>query len=108
MPDEHLATRAVAYGIPGEVVDGQDVRAVHEASRRAVERAREAAGRVCWSARPTATKDTPVSIPPPITKAEEEEWKKRDPIKLWAGQLTASGMVQRVTESDPGGGTQRS
>jgi len=39
-----LADRALAYGCPGEIVDGQDVEAVLEVSRRAVARARAGQG----------------------------------------------------------------
>jgi len=42
VPD--VASRAAAYGIPGVVVDGADVRDVYEAARTAVERARAAEG----------------------------------------------------------------
>ena len=35
-----VAGRAAAYGMPGEIVDGNDVLAVHEAAGRAIERAR--------------------------------------------------------------------
>ena len=41
---EDLAVRGKAYGIPGEVVDGTDVLAVYEATRRAAERARTGGG----------------------------------------------------------------
>ena len=37
-------TRAAAYGIPGEMVDGNDVLAVYEATKRAVDRARAGGG----------------------------------------------------------------
>ena len=37
---KRLADKAVAYGIPGETVDGNDVLAVYDAARRAVDRAR--------------------------------------------------------------------
>ena len=40
---KHIAARAAAYGIPGEICDGNDVLAVYEATRRAVERARRPA-----------------------------------------------------------------
>ncbi|HET6373158.1 MAG TPA: thiamine pyrophosphate-dependent dehydrogenase E1 component subunit alpha, partial [Candidatus Polarisedimenticolia bacterium] len=40
----NLADRARAYGIPGEVVDGNDVLAVYEVSKRAIERARAGGG----------------------------------------------------------------
>jgi pyruvate dehydrogenase E1 component alpha subunit len=39
-----IAERAVAYGIPGQRVDGNDVLAVHEATKAAVERARSGGG----------------------------------------------------------------
>ena len=35
-----IADRAAAYGMPGEVVDGQDVMAVYDSAERAVQRAR--------------------------------------------------------------------
>ena len=41
---KHIAARAAAYGIPGEICDGNDVLAVYEATRRAVERARGGGG----------------------------------------------------------------
>ena len=42
--DDVAAGRASAYGIPGEVVDGNDVLAVNEAANRAIERARRGEG----------------------------------------------------------------
>lgn len=41
---DRLSTRAVAYGMPGVTVDGNDVLAVHQAAREAVARARSGAG----------------------------------------------------------------
>ena len=41
---ENIAERAAAYGIPGAVVDGTDVFAVHEAAVEAVKRARAGQG----------------------------------------------------------------
>lgn len=43
-PTKTIAERAVAYGIPGEVVDGHDAVAVYEAVGKAVERARAGQG----------------------------------------------------------------
>ncbi len=39
-----VAIRAAGYGMPGEIVDGQDVLAVNEAATRAIERARSGGG----------------------------------------------------------------
>ena len=41
---EDIASRASAYGIPGVVVDGNDVLAVYEAAKKAVEDARKGSG----------------------------------------------------------------
>ena len=41
---ERISDRAAAYRMPGETVDGQDVRAVHAAASAAIERARAGGG----------------------------------------------------------------
>jgi pyruvate dehydrogenase E1 component alpha subunit len=43
-PTENIADRAVAYGVPGVVVDGQDALAVHAATTEAIARARAGEG----------------------------------------------------------------
>jgi pyruvate dehydrogenase E1 component alpha subunit len=43
-PTENIADRAVAYGVPGVVVDGQDALAVHAVVSEAVARARAGGG----------------------------------------------------------------
>ena len=50
-----IAKRADAYGMPGVIVDGMDVMAVHQAAAEAVGRVVTGAkGRPSWNARPTA------------------------------------------------------
>ena len=44
VPIQNIADRAVAYGMPGTTVDGNDVLAVYDAVKQAVERARNAYG----------------------------------------------------------------
>ena len=61
---ETLADKAVGYGIPSERVDGGDVLAVYEATREAVDRARNGDGptfieAVSYRAAPHATADDP-------------------------------------------------
>ncbi len=61
---ETLADKAVGYGIPGVRVDGGDVLAVYEATREAVDRARNGGGptfieAVSYRAAPHATADDP-------------------------------------------------
>jgi pyruvate dehydrogenase E1 component alpha subunit len=61
---EALVDKAAGYGIPGVRVDGGDVLAVYEATREAVDRAREGGGptfveAVSYRAAPHATADDP-------------------------------------------------
>lgn len=44
MACQHVADRGPGYGIPAEIVDGNDVLAIHEATKRAVAHAREGLG----------------------------------------------------------------
>lgn len=79
---ETLAERAPAYGFPGEVVDGNDLFAVYEATARAVARARSGAGpslieSVTRRLGPHNTADDPTRY---VDPAEAEQWKARDPI----------------------------
>ncbi len=79
---EDVAARAAGYGIPGVVVDGNDIFAVHEAATEAVARARAGDGPTLiecktyrWRAH-TERVNQPDYRPP----AEIEDWKKKDPI----------------------------
>ena len=58
---ESLADRAIAYGIPSELVDGGDVLAVHDATRRAAERARMGKGPTLLEARMPVPPDDPIA-----------------------------------------------
>ncbi len=92
---ENIADRAAAYGMPGVVVDGNDVLAVYQVSRQAIERARRGGGptliecktyRLCGHSR---------SDPRTYRSREEEaEWQKRDPIPRFRQWLLAE---QRFT-----------
>jgi len=91
---ENIADRAASYGIPGEVVDGNDVLAVNEAMTRAVERARKGEG-------PTLLELKTYRIPGHSRSdacayrddAEEEAWFARDPIKMFRSQLLETGTA---------------
>jgi pyruvate dehydrogenase E1 component alpha subunit len=77
----NVADRGPAYGIPAEIVDGNDVFAVHAAARRAVEHARDGLGPYlieCKTFRMTghSAHDGAVYVPSHLW----EEWGKRDPI----------------------------
>jgi TPP-dependent pyruvate/acetoin dehydrogenase alpha subunit len=91
-----LADRAAAYGIPGESVDGNDVLAVYERTKAAVDRARAGGGPTLLEARTYRMKghaehDGQAYVPP----AELEEWARRDPIEQYAERLLAAGDATR-------------
>ncbi len=77
----NVADRAPAYGIPAEIVDGNDVLAIHQAGRRAVEHARAGRGPYlieCKTFRMTghSAHDGGDYVP----KHLWEEWGAKDPI----------------------------
>ncbi len=80
--------RARTYGFPGVAVDGNDVEAVFEASRVAVERAREGGGPTLIECRTMrmhghGAHDDMSYVPDGL----HDEWAKRDPIELYAKRL---------------------
>ncbi|MFV0253826.1 MAG: thiamine pyrophosphate-dependent enzyme [Beutenbergiaceae bacterium] len=89
-----IASKAAAYGIPGERVDGMDVRAVSEAAGRAVQRARNGEGPTlleCMTYRYVG--HSRGDSRGYRTKDEEAAWKERDPITTYARWLTESGTA---------------
>jgi TPP-dependent pyruvate/acetoin dehydrogenase alpha subunit len=92
---EHIADRAVAYNMPGEVVDGQDVVAVYEAVARAVERARRGEGPSLIEAMTYRFRGHYEGDPDTYRDRDElERWKKeRDPILLLAARLKREGIA---------------
>lgn len=95
LPIKDVADRAVGYGIPGVVVDGNDVNAVFEASRVAVSRARAGDGPTlleCKTYRWRGHSERDVAQVY-RTKEEIEEWKARCPIKRLQEQLIAKGVL---------------
>lgn len=90
-----LADKAIAYGVPGESVDGNDALAVHEVTQRAAGRARSGGGptlieAVTYRMKGHAEHDAQSYVP----REELEEWKRRDPIERFARQLVASGVAE--------------
>jgi TPP-dependent pyruvate/acetoin dehydrogenase alpha subunit len=89
-----FATKAVAYGIPGEKVDGTDVTAVYEATERAVTRARAGEGPsliecVTMRMHGHAEHDPADYVP----REMFEEWSKKDPLDIAAAQLQENGFA---------------
>jgi pyruvate dehydrogenase E1 component alpha subunit len=83
-----LADRAAAYGIPGVVVDGNDVAAVREAAAQAVQRARSGGGPTLIEAKTYRhrghSKNDPARYRP---EHELQAWLERDPLTLLRRRL---------------------
>jgi TPP-dependent pyruvate/acetoin dehydrogenase alpha subunit len=93
-----LADRAVAYGMPGETVDGNDVLAVHDAARRAVERARSGEGPTLLEARTYRMKGHAEHDGQAYVPGEElRDWASRDPLERYARVLLESGVADAGT-----------
>jgi 2-oxoisovalerate dehydrogenase E1 component alpha subunit len=98
---ETIAQKAVAYGMRGERVDGNDLLAVHDAVRRA--RARAAAGEgptllecVTYRLGGHSTSDDPRAYRP----AElVEPWKERDPILRTRRYLVGRGALDDAADA---------
>lgn len=89
----HVALRAAAYGMPGEIVDGQDVLAVREVVGRAVERARRGEGPTLVEAKTYRYYGHSINDQRAYrTREEEAEWRRRDPIELFAARLVEAGL----------------
>lgn len=85
---EDFWTRADAYGMPGEPVDGMDVLAVREAVARA--RAHAAEGRGPMLLEMKTYRYRPHSMSDPAryrTREEVEFWRRRDPVVTFPARL---------------------
>lgn len=93
-----IAIRAAGYGIPGEIVDGNDVLAVYEVTRKAVARARAGGGPVLiesktFRMRGHAEHDDASYVPDEVISY----WEARDPIARFERHLLRKGFA---TEED--------
>lgn len=94
MHSDGVAPRAVAYGIPGERVDGNDVLAIYEAVGKAVERARAGQGPTLIEAVTYRYKGHSKSDQNRYrTRDEIREWQRRDPIQRFAAWLMQQGVL---------------
>jgi acetoin:2,6-dichlorophenolindophenol oxidoreductase subunit alpha len=91
--DNPAADRASAYGIPAEVIDGNDVVAVQEAANRAVIRARDGQGPSVLEAQTYRHYGHSRADPAKYRPAEEvERWLKHDPLDVARARLEALGV----------------
>ena len=97
MPIEDIADRAAGYNIPSEIVDGNDVEAVYQATCVAVERARQGGGPSLIEAKTMrmmghAIHDGAEYVPPELIA----KWEKKDPVARYQAKL----LAEKVTDAD--------
>jgi pyruvate dehydrogenase E1 component alpha subunit len=93
----NVADRGPAYNMPAEIVDGNDVLAVHQATRRAVDHARSGKGPYlleCKTFRMTghSAHDAAHYVP----KGLFDEWGKLDPITRLEARMLLESWADRA------------
>jgi acetoin:2,6-dichlorophenolindophenol oxidoreductase subunit alpha len=99
-----MITRAAGFGVPGETVDGQDVRKVYAVTKQLVDRARQGGGPaflLCDTYRFMGHHVGDVNREYYRSKQEEQMWKTdRDPVKLFAEWLLKENLADRARLND--------
>lgn len=92
---ESIAARSVAYDMPGVVVDGQDIVAVYEAVKTAVDRARAGEGPSLVETRTYRYENHAIGLPMEAYRQQDEidDWREnRDPLMLFRDRTEEFGI----------------
>ena len=98
-----VVDRAAGYGMPGVIVDGMDVIAVHEAAVEAVERARQGGGPSMIEAKTYRFYNHHGVLNLGLKYRSDEEvavWKLRDPIFTFEDRMIENGVATRANFDD--------
>lgn len=92
---ETLAQKAIAYGIPGILVDGNDIFAMYAATKKAIDRARNGEGPTLIEAYTYRLGAHTTSDDPTLYRDQEEveEWKEKDPILRFKKYLLNKNLI---------------
>ncbi len=89
---ENISQRAQGFGMPGETVDGNDLYAVHEAAKTAVDRARRGEGPTLLEAK-TVRWSRHSAVSAGGSGAEAERWRTVDPLPRFRAALIERGIL---------------
>ena len=97
---ETFAVKALAYGMPGVRVDGNDVLAVYAAAREAAERARRGDGPTMIEAVTHRMGAHSTSDDPTLYRGEADEaaWRGKDPLPRFAAWLVAEKVLDGAAD----------
>lgn len=92
---ENIAMKAEAYGFEGVQIDGNDILAVYQATKSAVDKARSGGGPTLIEAVTYRIGGHSTSDDPGVYRSAEEVemWKKRDPIVRFTAYLIKKGVI---------------
>ena len=101
VPIRDLADRAKAYGIASSIVDGNDVTAVYQTAKEAVERCRAGKGPVLIEAKTMRMKGHAQHDPAEyVPKEMFAYWEARDPIARYEKYLTENKIWDEKTKAE--------
>jgi TPP-dependent pyruvate/acetoin dehydrogenase alpha subunit len=101
VPIKNLADRAVAYGIASKIVDGNDVVAVYETTKGAVDECRAGRGPVLIEVKTMRMKGHAQHDPAEyVPKAMFDFWKAQDPIARYEAYLTEHKLWDEKKKSE--------
>ena len=97
-----VAQKALAFGMTGVQVDGNDVFAVYKVASEALERARSGLGPTLIEAYTYRVADHTTSDDARRYRSEEEvaKWKSRDPITRLARYMRGTGLLDEAKEEE--------
>ena len=93
-----VGARAQVYGLPGVIIDGNDVLAVYQAAGEAVRRARAGEGPTLIECKTYRTRTHSEGMRDTGYRTLEEitEWKNRCPIKAFEAKLLSGGVATQA------------
>jgi len=91
-----IAQKAIAYGFPGILVDGNDIMAMYAATKEAAERARKGKGPTLIESFTYRMSDHTTSDDWRKYRSKEEvaEWERKDPLKRFSAYLVSKGFLK--------------
>jgi pyruvate dehydrogenase E1 component alpha subunit/2-oxoisovalerate dehydrogenase E1 component alpha subunit len=105
---ENLADKAAGYGIPGHIVDGNDIIACYEVTKRAADYARGGGGAVLIEAKTYRRKGHAEHDDQRYIAAEElAMWENRDPVDRFTRHLLTLGVATQAQLDEIVAGVQR-
>jgi pyruvate dehydrogenase E1 component alpha subunit len=93
---EHVSVHGQAYGIPAQIVDGNDILAVYEAAQAAAARARQGGGPFFLECLTYRLRGHYVGDPEGYRQAQEvAEWREKDPIRRFTALVQEHGLLDQ-------------